>query len=79
MSGGENPALAARLKKTPAWIFHGAEDNVVPVRYSVDMAHAMEKQGAPVKLTVYPGVGHGGWNVTYSDPLLYSWFLQYSK
>ena len=79
LSGGENPALAERLKHMPAWIFHGDEDNVVPARYSVDLAHAMEKQGTPVKLTLYPGVGHGGWNVTYSDPHLYSWFLQYSK
>ena len=78
-SGGETPALAERLKKMPTWIFHGAEDDVVPVRYSIDLAHAMQKLGAPVKLTIYPGVGHGGWDVTYSDPSLYAWFLQQSK
>jgi predicted esterase len=79
LSGGESPELAERLKKMPTWIFHGTEDNVVPARFSEDIAHAMEKLGAPVKLTLYPGVGHGGWNVTYGDPGLYSWFLQQSK
>jgi dipeptidyl aminopeptidase/acylaminoacyl peptidase len=63
----------------PAWIFHGAEDNVVPARYSADIAHAMQKLGAPVKLTIYPGVGHGKWDVTYANPALYSWFLSQSK
>jgi predicted esterase len=79
LSGGDDPALAERLRKMPAWFFHGAEDDVVPTRYSVDLAHALQKLGAPVKLTVYPGVGHGGWDVTYSNPELYSWFLQQSK
>ena len=32
--------------------------------------------GADVKLTIYPGVGHGGWDKTYGDPALYAWFLQ---
>ncbi len=79
LSGGENPALAERLKHMPAWIFHGATDDVVPTRYSVDLAQAMEQAGAPVKLTIYPGVGHGGWDVTYNNPRLYEWFLQNTR
>jgi predicted esterase len=79
LSGGENPAIAERLKKMPTWIFHGDEDGVVPARYSVDIFHAMQKLGAPVKLTVYPGVGHSGWDTTYDDPEFYAWLLQHSK
>ena len=79
LSGGEDPDLAQRLRKMPAWIFHGADDDVVPTRLSVDLAHAMQKLGAPVKLTIYPGVGHGDWDVTYRNPALYSWFLAHSK
>jgi predicted esterase len=79
LSGGENPGLAQRLKKIPTWAFHGADDNVVPPRYSVDLIHALQKLGTPVKLTIYPGVGHGGWDTTYSNPQLYTWFLDHAK
>jgi len=63
----------------PTWVFHGSEDTVVPTRLSLAVVDAMEGFGAPVKLTVYPGLGHGGWNMTYDNPALYTWFLQYSK
>jgi len=79
LSGGASPDIADRLKKMPTWIFHGSDDAVVPARYSTDVAHAMQKEGNPAKLTIYPGVGHGGWNVTYADPALYAWFLEHSK
>ena len=79
LSGGENPEIAERLKTVPTWIFHGMEDNVVPTRYSVDIADRMKAIGAEVKLTLYPGVGHGGWDKTYADPTLYAWFLQHSR
>ena len=79
LSGGEDPELAERLRHMPTWFFHGAEDTVVPTSLSVDLAHAMQKLGAPVQLTVIPGVGHGDWDVTYANPALYAWFLQHSK
>jgi predicted peptidase len=79
LSGGENPEIAARLKRIPTWIFHGSDDTTVPTRYSVDIAHAMQKLGAPVKLTIYPGVGHGGWADTYANPELYAWLLAHPK
>jgi len=50
-----------------------------PPAYSVDIAHAMQKLGAPVKLTIYPGVGHGGWADTYANPELYAWLLAHPK
>jgi predicted peptidase len=72
LSGGEDPDLADRLKTVPAWFFHGDDDRTVPTRYSTDLVAALQKLGAPVKLTVYPGVGHGGWDKTYGDPNLYA-------
>ena len=79
LSGGEDPDIAERLKTVPTWIFHGAEDGVVPSSYSTDIADKMKAEGATeVKLTIYPGVGHEKWDVTYSDPALYDWFLQHA-
>jgi len=79
LSGGENPEIVDRIKTVPTWIFHGAEDTAVPARYSIDIANRMKENGAEVKLTIYPGVGHGGWDKTYADPALYAWFLQHSR
>ncbi len=79
VAGEENPGIAERLKKMPTWIFHGSEDDIVFTRYSIGVADAMRKLGAPVKLTIHPGVGHGGWELAYHNPELYAWFLQHSR
>jgi predicted esterase len=79
LSGGGEPATAERLKTVPAWIFHGADDDQILPRYSAAIADAMKKEGAEVKLTILPGVGHGGWDKIYADPELYAWFLQHAR
>ena len=79
LSGGEDPGLAPRLKTIPSWFFHGAEDETVPPSLSIDLAHALQQLGAPAELTIYPGVGHGKWDMTYNHPALYSCFLSQSK
>jgi predicted peptidase len=78
LSGGADPEIAPRIKMVPAWIFHGAVDPVVPTWYSTDLASRLKQVGADVTLTIYPGVGHEKWDVTYSNPKLYAWFLQHS-
>jgi predicted esterase len=79
LSGGEDPELAPRLKSIPSWFFHGTDDDTVPPSLSIDLAHALQRLGAPAELTLYPGVGHGKWDMTYNHPALYSWFLSKSK
>ena len=79
LSGGENPGLAPRLKDIPSWFFHGAVDDTVPPSSSIELAHALQKLGAPAELTIYSGVGHDKWDMTYNHPALYSWFLSQSK
>lgn len=71
--------VALQLKNVPAWVFHGAKDSVVPPKESIDMVNAMKAIGAEVRFTLYPDLGHGIWNRTYSNPELYSWFLQHRK
>jgi predicted esterase len=77
LSARENPEIAPRLREIPTWLFHGTIDDVVATQYSVDLGAALKKLGGPVKLTLLPGVGHGGWEKVYADPQLYAWFLQY--
>jgi predicted esterase len=68
---------AAKIGKVPVWIFHGADDNIVPVVESQRMADAMKAVGAEVHYTEYSGVKHVAWDKAYDEPKLYPWL--YSK
>ncbi len=74
--GGGDPPNAARLKHVPTWVFHGAEDPVVPVGLSEQMVNAMKKAGGTPRFTSYPGVKHDSWTETYNNPEIYEWMLQ---
>jgi predicted peptidase len=68
-------AAAERVGKTPVWIFHGADDDIVPVTESRRMTEAMKQIGAEVRYTEYPGVGHPCWNKAYEEPKLFPWLF----
>lgn len=76
--GGALPEAAGRLAGTPAWVFHGGADSVVPPGLDDRIVAALKKAHAPVKYTVYPGVQHDSWTKAYNEPDLYDWFLQHS-
>ncbi|WP_171062807.1 prolyl oligopeptidase family serine peptidase [Larkinella sp. C7] len=75
--GGSNESVASRIK-TPLWIFHGADDDVVPVRLSRDIYREMVRQGKKtVRYTEYPGVKHNSWENVAQEKSLPTWlFLQ---
>jgi predicted peptidase len=62
-------------KRTPVWIFHGADDPVVPVSESQRMNEAMKKLGGQVRYTEYAGVQHESWIPAYAEPELMTWML----
>jgi predicted peptidase len=69
---------AGRVGKIPVWIFHGADDEIVPVSESRRMSEAMKQVGAEVHYTEYPGVGHSCWNKAYDEPKLFPWLFSKS-
>ncbi|MBN2638231.1 MAG: prolyl oligopeptidase family serine peptidase [Bacteroidales bacterium] len=77
--GAGDSSKATEIAKIPIWIFHGADDPVVPVQFSYDMAQALIKAGAHPGLTIYPGVGHFSWVPAYSDPLMMNWLFDQQK
>ncbi|MEH2461096.1 prolyl oligopeptidase family serine peptidase [Nostoc sp.] len=77
--GGGNPQAARKLKNLPVWAFHGARDNVVPLRESEIMVSALKARDGDVKFTVYPEAAHDSWTQTYNNPELYEWFLQHRR
>jgi predicted peptidase len=77
--GGGEWFLAERLKGVPVWAFHGAKDQVVPLRESQEMVAALQRAGGNAQLTVYPEAQHDSWTETYNNPKLYEWFLSHRK
>lgn len=75
--GKRSPAerVAARLAHLPTWIWHGADDPVVPVEESRAMAAALEAAGGEVRYTELEGVGHNAWDPAYGSEALPAWLL----
>lgn len=73
--GGGDAAMAQAFATTPAWIFHGSADPIVPPERSREMYAALKAAGADVQYTEYPGVGHDSWTRTYADPAVLDWIF----
>jgi predicted peptidase len=63
------------LGDLPTWVFHGAQDDVVPLHNSEQMVAALRACGAHPRFTVYPDLAHDSWTATYDNPELYAWML----
>lgn len=74
--GGSDVKAAKSLLDTPLWIFHGADDYVVPVHLSRDVYNEMVRLGAKkVKYTEYPGLKHNSWDKALHEPTLTDWLF----
>jgi predicted peptidase len=78
--GAGNPdKVELYASKFPIWVFHGGSDPVVPVGNSRLMVNALQKNGAKVKYTEYPGVGHDSWKNAFAEPGLLKWLFSNKK
>ncbi|MGD0893127.1 MAG: alpha/beta hydrolase-fold protein [Terracidiphilus sp.] len=66
---------ARALGRTPVWLFHGAEDNVVPLRESELMYDAFKASGGHIRLWVYQGLKHDSWTRAFDEPDLPRWLM----
>lgn len=73
--GGGDTATAKNIAQTKWWVFHGAKDDVVPVKYSDAMVAAIKKQKGVVKYTVFPNANHNSWDATFATPGLLQWLF----
>lgn len=72
-------AVAAKIGKTPVWVFHGGADPVVPVTESRRIAEALKAKSSKVRYNEYEGIGHNSWDKAYAEPELFPWFLSHHK
>jgi predicted peptidase len=74
--GGGRVEDAPQLSRLPIWAFHGAEDEVVPVKETRVMVDAVAEAGGEIRYTEYPEVGHNCWDEAYNDPKAIRWLLE---
>jgi predicted peptidase len=79
LCGGGEIRFAARLTRSPLWVFHGRSDHVVPVAESRNMINAIRKAGGHPKYTEYPAVGHDVWKHAFAEPELVPWLFAQHK
>lgn len=77
MCGGAKTSMAEKLSKTPAWVFHGTADNVIPISRSESMVKAIEKLGAEVKFTRLKNQGHDI-SREFNNDQIYEWLKTHS-
>jgi pimeloyl-ACP methyl ester carboxylesterase len=68
---------AQALGRTPVWLFHGSDDNVVSPRQSELLYEAFKTAGGHIRLWIYQGYGHDCWTRAYNEPELPRWLLSH--
>ena len=68
---------ARAVGRTPLWLFHGSDDNVVPVRQSELMYEAFKASGGRIRLWLYQGMKHDCWTRAFAEPELPRWLLNH--
>ena len=66
---------AHAIGRTPVWIFHGSDDNVVIVKQAQLMYEALKASGGNVLFWQYAGWRHNAWDKAYALPELPRWLL----
>lgn len=74
-NGDRFSPIAEKIGKTPARIFHGAQDQIVQVSESRSLAAAIKANNGSVEYTEYPNVGHNVWLNALSEKDLIPWLL----
>ncbi|NUQ52908.1 MAG: dienelactone hydrolase family protein [Phycisphaerales bacterium] len=80
---GDPDMLAGPLASMPVWAFHGLADKVVPPDRTTSITKVLRdrrgKDGAELKESLYPGVGHNSWDNAFAEKELPGWLLKHVK
>src|SRR5260221_11842050 len=73
-------AFAGKLRNSPIWIFHGANDPIVPVENSRQMAKALKEAGNQnFKYTELEDTGHVSLTAAFTNPELFEWLAKQGR
>jgi predicted esterase len=70
------PAEYARaLGHTSLWMFHGTDDQIVPIKGDELAYDAIKAEGGRVRFWIFQGVRHDSWTRAFNEPELPRWLL----
>lgn len=74
-----NPARSVEMDNVPLLIFHGKQDDQMPVGTARSLVMALKEQGRDVHYTEYANRGHGAWIPAYENPEFWMWLIRQRK
>ncbi|MGK4568302.1 prolyl oligopeptidase family serine peptidase [Flavobacterium sp. 3HN19-14] len=74
-----SPRQQADKNAASVLLYHGDNDDLVPIQQSVSFVDKLKSLNIPAKLVVKKGAGHGWENQTGDMPVLADWFDVYLK
>lgn len=77
--GGGDTTKVKYYSDVPIWAFHGTDDDVVPEELTRKTVESLQRYGAPVRYTEFPGVDHHSWDPAIEYPGLMDWLFMQSK
>lgn len=77
--GGGTPSMVNFWEQPPTWVFHGNQDDIVPIESSQIMVDALKASGSEVKFTIYEGGDHYIFRHAYNESELFNWFLEHKR
>jgi len=77
--GGGVTDNAPLLASTPIWAFHGAKDEVVVPRMSIEMVEAVREAGGSAQYTEFEDAAHNSWDPAYADRKAVRWLFNQSR
>ncbi len=75
--GGGDPKHV--VPNIPTWIVHGAQDDVVDPKLSLQMADALLKAGGTPRISFYENYKHNSWDGLFADPNFIPWLFKQRK
>jgi predicted peptidase len=75
LKGDRFSPVAKKVGQTPAWLFHGAADKIVPVSESRELVRALRENDGNVRYNEYENVGHNVWMNVLAEKELMPWLL----
>lgn len=77
--GGADPLRFSELVNVLLWVFHGADDDVVPVALSREVTNFIKAEGGNAKYTEYEGVKHDSWDNAFAEKSLLKWLFDQNR
>lgn len=71
--------LAATVAHIPLWLFQGGFDINPSPGKTQRYIQQFRSEGADIRYTLYPELGHGTWNKAFNEPDFFTWMLGKNK